>query len=162
MDYKIRNAEERDFLQISQLAENCSPMATERNSIYHIFVKFFNKTSLVVEDIENNTVIGFLLGFISQDKTNEAYVHLLCIDQSLRGEGLALKILDTFIQRVSSMGCNRISLISKPSNKRAIKFYLKHGFASYSSDETVEEDGINVFKGYDGPGCDKIVFYKDI
>lgn len=162
MDYKIRNAEEGDFLQISQLAENCSPMATERNSIYHIFVKFFNKTSLVVENTENNAITGFLLGFISQDKTNEAYIHLLCIDKSLRGEGLALKILDKFIEVVTSRGCNKISLISKPNNKRAIKFYLKHGFKSYSSNETIKEDGINVFKGYDGHGCDKVLFYKDI
>lgn len=162
MDYEIRNAEEGDFIQISQLAENCRPMVSERNSIYHIFVKFFKKTCFVVENTENKTISGFLLGFISQDNINEAYVHLLCVDVSLRGEGLALKILDRFIEDVSSMGCSKISLISKPKNKRAIKFYLKHGFKSQISKQTVEEEGINIFRGYDGPGCDKIVFYKDI
>ena len=49
-DLIIRNVVEEDFLVISEVAEKCSPMTTERNSIYHIFTKFFKNTSLVVED----------------------------------------------------------------------------------------------------------------
>jgi len=33
---------------------------------------------------------------------------------------------------------------------------------SLQSDETTEIDGINVFKDYDGPKDDKIVFFKSI
>jgi len=40
-DLIIRNVVEEDFLVIAEVAEKCSPMTTERNSIYHIFTKFF-------------------------------------------------------------------------------------------------------------------------
>ena len=60
------------------------------------------------------------------------------------------------------MGCNKVSLICKPSNKRAIKFYNEHNFVQQKSDKTVEINGIDVFKDYDGPDDDKIVFYKFI
>jgi len=49
-DFKIRNVVEEDFNEISVVAENCSPMTNERKSIYHIFTKFFKKTSLVIEE----------------------------------------------------------------------------------------------------------------
>jgi ribosomal protein S18 acetylase RimI-like enzyme len=160
-DLIIRNVVEEDFLVIAEVAEKCSPMTTERNSIYHIFTKFFKNTSLVVED-EDGSVRGFLLGFISQDNSENAYIHLLCLEKSLRGRKIAADLVNEFIKIVSSMGSKKISLITKPSNKTAIRFYNKIGFLSDKSDETVEIDGINVFKGYNGPGHDKIVFYKFI
>ncbi len=160
-DFIIRNVVEEDFIVISEVAEKCSPMTTERNSIYHIFTKFFKNTSLVVED-EDRRVRGFLLGFISQDNPENAYIHLLCLEKSLRGRKIAADIVNEFIKIISSLGCRKISLITKPSNKTAIRFYNKIGFLSDKSDKTVEINGINVFKGYNGPGHDKVVFFKFI
>jgi len=161
-DFKIRTVVEEDFNEISMVAENCSPMTNERKSIYHIFTKFFKKTSLVIIDDEDENVNGFLLGFISQDEPENSYIHLLCIEPSLRGQNMAFKLLDEFIKIVSARGCSKVSLICKPSNKRAIKFYNEHNFVQQKSDKTVEINGIDVFKDYDGPDDDKIVFYKFI
>ena len=96
-NFKIRNVVEEDFIAISHIAENCSPMTTERNSIYHTFTKFFKNTSLVLEDVDDKSIKGFLLGFISQDDPENAYIHLLCLDKSLRGNGIGLSIVDHFI-----------------------------------------------------------------
>ena len=159
-NFKIRNVVEEDFIAISHIAEKCSPMTTERNSIYHTFTKFFKNTSLVLEDVDDKSIKGFLLGFISQDDPQNAYIHLLCLDKSLRGNGIGLSIVDHFIHLVCAMGSKKVSLICKPYNQTAIKFYKKIGFISESSDKTVEVDGLNVYKCYDGPGDDKIVFYK--
>jgi ribosomal protein S18 acetylase RimI-like enzyme len=150
-NFKIRNVVEEDFIAISHIAENCSPMTTERNSIYHTFTKFFNDTSLVLEDDEDESIKGFLLGFISQNDPENAYIHLLCLENSLRGNGIGL---------VSARGSRKVSLICKPYNQTAIKFYKKIGFISESSDKTVAIDGLHIYEDYDGPGEDKIIFYK--
>ncbi|MBZ2165610.1 hypothetical protein [Methanobacterium spitsbergense] len=50
IDFKIRNVNEEDFIEISKVAEKCSPMTNERNAVYHLFTKFFKNTSLVVEN----------------------------------------------------------------------------------------------------------------
>ena len=52
----------------------------------------------------------------------------------------------------------KVFLICKPYNKAAIIFYSKIGFSSLQSDETTEINGVNVFKDYDGPKDDKIIF----
>jgi len=120
------------------------------------------KLLLYIIDEEDENINGFLLGFISQEEPENSYIHLLCIEPSLRGQNMVLKLLDEFIKIVSAKGCSKVSLICKPSNKSAIKFYNKHNFVPQKSDKTVEIGGINVFKDYDGPDEDKIVFYKFI
>jgi ribosomal protein S18 acetylase RimI-like enzyme len=159
-NFKIRNVVEEDFIAISHIAEKCSPMTIERNSIYHIFTKFFNKTSLILEDTKDGSIKGFLLGFISQNDSKNAYIHLLCLDNTFRRTGMGLRILDHFINLVSDMGSIKVSLICKPYNHNAIKFYKKIGFIPEETDKTVEKDGLNLYEDYDGPGDDKIVFYK--
>jgi ribosomal protein S18 acetylase RimI-like enzyme len=157
---EIRNVIEEDFIKISHLGEKCSPMINERNSIYHIFTKFFKNTSLVVED--NGVIKGFILGFISQDEPKKSYVHLLCVEHSLRGQNIASNLIDEFIKIVSAYSCSEVFLICKPSNKRALKFYNKIGFVSLKSNRTVKVENFNLFIDYDGPKDDKIVFYKSI
>ncbi|MGB9844207.1 GNAT family N-acetyltransferase [Methanothermobacter tenebrarum] len=154
----IRNVKERDFIKIAELALKCKPMATERNSIYHLFTKFFSNTSFVAE--EDHRMIGFLLGFISQDNPKEAYIHLLCVHPRFRGYGIASKLLKEFIENVKRKNIRRISLITKPINKRAISFYKKHGFKDYKGPETKKIGDVNVFKGYNGEGEDMVLFEK--
>ena len=160
LDFKIRNVIEEDFIKISQVAEYCSPMTNERKSIYHLFTKFFKKTTLVVTG--NGEINGFLLGFISQEDPESSYIHLLCLKHAFRGQNIASNLVDEFIKIVSSLGCRKVFLICKPNNKAAIRLYTKIGFSSLQSDETTEIDGIDVFKDYDGPKDDKVVFFKSI
>lgn len=154
----IRNVKEGDFIKIAELARKCKPMATERNSIYHLFTKFFSSTSFVAE--ENHRIIGFLLGFISQDNPKEAYIHLLCVHPRFRGDSIASKLLREFIETVKRKNIRRISLITKPINKRAISFYKKHGFKDYKGPQTEKIGDVNVFKDYNGKGEDMILFEK--
>ncbi len=169
----IRQAKEQDFRDIAQLAEKCSPMATERNSIYHIFTHFFQNTVFVAEvevtryDNDSQTdsqkgLIGFLLGFKSQRDTEESYIHLLCIDPNYRGRGIALKLIKKFLKVVGNMGTNKILLITKPINKKAIKFYEKLGFQKNVGYETIKVNGIDAVKDYNGKGEHMVVFQKII
>ncbi|MGB4611832.1 MAG: GNAT family N-acetyltransferase [Methanothermobacter thermautotrophicus] len=156
----VRNAREEDFLAIAELAHECPPMVTERNSIYHIFTRFFSTTSFVVED--GGEIRGFLLGFISQDNPSEAYIHLLCVSPSLRGSGIARMLLERFTVTVKGMGARDIYLITKPSNHRAIRFYLKNGFRPVEKGKTVEAGPVMAVADYNGPGEDMVVFRKSI
>ena len=110
--FKIRNTFEEDFIKISQFGEKCSPMINERKAIYHIFTKYFKNTSLVLE--ADGNIKGFLIGFISQENNENAYIHLLCIDKDLRGQNMASNLLEEFISIVSSLGCKKVFLVCKP------------------------------------------------
>jgi len=157
---KIRNVREEDFIKIAELSRKCNPMATERNSIYHLFTKFFSGTSFVAE--ESQGIIGFILGFLSQDNPREAYIHLLCVHPNHRREGVASNLLEKFINEVKKKEIERISLITKPVNRRAISFYKKHGFINRKRPGTYKVGDINVFRDYNGEGEDMVIFEKSV
>ena len=158
-DLKIRSTLEEDFVEIADLAENCSPMETERNSIYHIFTKFFRSTSFVAE-LPSGELGGFLLGFISQENPEEAYIHLLCVDPKMRGKHIGKKLVEKFTEEAALKNCKKIYLITKPVNWNSISFYKKLGFLEDKSLETINILGTNAVKNYNGMGQHMVVFYK--
>lgn len=159
--YNIRQVKEDDFLSIAEIATYCPPMVIERNSIYHLFTKFFKKTSLIIE-LENNKIIGFLLGFISQDDPRDAYIHLLCVFPQWRNKGLAKALVDEFINILNEKGCSRIYLITSPGNKKAINFYLKMGFKIENKGQEIIINGVKTIKNYNGPGEHKLICTKQL
>ena len=52
-----------------------------------LFLEHFAGTSLVAEDAEG-ALVGFCIGFVSQDHPDEAYVHFLGVRPDQRGSGL--------------------------------------------------------------------------
>lgn len=157
--YNIRNAVEEDFRAIAEIAAYCPPMVTERNSIYHIFTKFFKTTSLVIEH-ENKKIIGFLLGFISQDDPQEGYIHLLCVMPPWRNKGLAKGLVEEFLDILRKEGCQRVHLITSPGNRKALSFYEKMEFKISNEGEEIVINGVKTSKNYNGPGEHKLICTK--
>lgn len=155
----IRNTLEEDFIKIADLGEKCEPMETERNSIYHIFTKYFKSTCFVAE-LSSGKIGGFLLGFISQENPEESYIHLLCVDPKIRGRNIGKKMIDAFIKMAAARGCKKVNLITKPINWNSIAFYKKLGFLEEKSGESMTVLGTTAIKNYDGPGEHMVVFYK--
>lgn len=161
MEFNVRNTEEKDFVEIADLAENCAPMETERNSIYHIFTKFFKSTSLVAES-EFGEIIGFVLGFISQENAEEAYMHLLCTDPKRRGKGIGSSLVEKFLEIAALKNCKKVYLITKPINWKSISFYRNLGFLEDKSEDIINIMGVPAIRNYDGRGEHMVVFYKDL
>lgn len=159
--YNIRQVQEDDFLTIADIATYCPPMVTERNSIYHLFTKFFKSTSLIIES-DDKKVLGFLLGFISQDDPTEAYIHLLCVIPQWRNKGLAKDLIDEFLNILSEKGCSKINLITSPGNKKALNFYMKMGFKIENEGREIIINGVKTIKNYNGPGEHKLICTKQL
>ncbi len=161
MSFQIRQVKEDEFLLIAELSHKCLPMVTERNSIYHIFTKFFQNTSLVVQN-ESGHLIAFLLGFISQVNPEHAYIHLLCVDPIFRRNKIASSLIKEYIKIVSSKGCSKIYLITGPENKTSQTLYGKMGFKALKNDKTFEIKGVSAVKDYNGPNDHKVLLYLNI
>ncbi len=158
-NFKVRNTIEEDFVDIADLGEKCSPMAIERNSIYHIFTKYFKSTSFVAE-LGSGEIVGFLLGFISQENPEEAYMHLLCVDPKIRNMGIGRALVDQFFEAASLKGCKKVYLITKPINWKSISFYRNLGFEEDKSGNTINIMGTTAIKNYNGLGEHMVVFFK--
>lgn len=159
---KVRNVQGDDFLKIAELAEKCSSITKEKNSIYHMFTKFFRNTSFIVKDSAEKGVLGFLLGFISPVDPNNAYIHILCVKPGFGKENIATHLLQSFFEVLRDKGCRKVYLLTKPRNKVAVSFYKTLGFKEYENDKTIAIDGLNIIRNYNGPGEHRVVFFKII
>ncbi|MER6026266.1 GNAT family N-acetyltransferase [Streptomyces sp. NPDC001851] len=123
-----------------------------------LFLQFFSGTSLVLEDEAG--IRAFLIGFHSADNDQEAYIHFVGVDPGLRGQGAARRLYTTFIRHAAEVGRTEVRAITSPGNTGSIAFHRAMGFTLESGDREV--DGLPLHSDYDGPGQDRVCFYKKI
>jgi GNAT superfamily N-acetyltransferase len=126
------------------------------NQLHKLFFIHFQQTCFVYE--ENDLLLGFLIGFISQTNKNEAYIHYICVHPEYRQMKIARTLYEAFINCVQQEGCNTIRCITSPMNKSSIAFHTKMGFSIEGGD--AEIDGIQISSDYGGKGQDRVLFYK--
>ncbi|UGY90981.1 GNAT family N-acetyltransferase [Streptomyces gobiensis] len=123
-----------------------------------LFLQFFSSTSLVLEDEAG--IKAFLVGFYSADNANEAYVHFVGVDPALRGQGLGRRLYTVFLQRAARAGRQEVRAITSPANTGSVAFHQAMGFDLEKGDREI--DGLFVHSDYDGPGQDRVCFYRRI
>jgi ribosomal protein S18 acetylase RimI-like enzyme len=157
---RIRNVKEEDFFEIMNLASKCAPIPVERDSIYHLFTKYFANTCFVAE--RDNQIVGYILGFISQLEKNVAYIHNICIAPDLRRKKIGSSLYQKFFQNMKNEKCQKIFLIINPINKFSIKYHESLGFNVLNVGEEIFVDGVPASKDYNGLGKHMVVMCKSL
>jgi len=155
---RIRTVKEKDFLEIMKLASKCDPIPVERDSIYHLFTKYFADTCFVAE--RDNKIVGYILGFISQLEKNVAYIHNICIAPDLRRKKIGSKLYQKFFKKMEEKKCKKIFLIINPINKLSINYHKSLGFDVSNVGEEIFIEGFRASKDYNGPGKHMVVMCK--
>lgn len=156
----VRNTFPGDFIEIANKSIEWADIVIERESIYHLLTEHFRGTCFVAED--RGDVIGYLLGYRSQSRPEEAVVHLVQVAPRLRGNGVGRRMFNQFQAAVKAMGCIRIATHSRPENNSCNRFYKAMGFEIVGGDNTVEVNGMPAVKDYNGPGKHRVVWIKKI
>jgi GNAT superfamily N-acetyltransferase len=154
MDGKILQLTKPDFDQI--ISEVAAFWGNERTLAFHhpIFLYEFGNTAYVIK--ENDTVIAYLFGFISQTAP-VAYVHLIGTRNSHKRQGLGRRLYAHFIAYATERGCRELKAITTSTNRASITFHKSLGMI-VNGEET--ENGVPVIKNYSGPGQHRVVFSK--
>ena len=143
------------------VARRAWPEFKERESIYHIFCKFFNQTCFVCE--HDVSVAAFLLGFISQVDHTQAYIHLVAVDPAWQRQRLASQLYEKFFQRAGTdLPHCEVGLIVNPDNAGSLAFHEKLGFRPNVHGETISIDGVLAVKDYNGPGHPMVPFSRPL
>jgi len=115
-----------------------------------LFFLHFEGTSFVAERADG-TLAGFLVGFLSQTSTDEAYVHYIGIAPDQRGSGLGRDLYERFFDAARSAGRTVVRCVTSPANESSVAFHQALGFEV----DRVAED-------YDGPGEDRVLLVKSL
>lgn len=113
-----------------------------------LFFVHFEGTSFVVDD-EDGQLAGFVIGFISQARPDEAYVHFVGVDPERRGQGLGRRLYERFFEAARARGCEVVRCVTSPANTGSVAFHEALGF-------TVER----VAQDYDGEGEDRALLVR--
>ena len=123
-----------------------------------LFFVHFRPTSFVVE--HEGTVVGFLIGFVSQAFPDEAYIHFVGVHPEFRRAGLARMLYEEFFTAVGKVGCRIVRCVTSPVNRDSILFHRALGFSVADNGKII--DGIPVFEAYDGKNEDRVLFSKNL
>ena len=118
-----------------------------RDMLPRLFFTHFRETSFVAE--VDGELAGFLVGFLSQTFTGEAYVHFVGVAPASRGAGVARSLYERFFAAARANGRTAVRCVTSPANESSIAFHARLGF----------EPG-PPRPGYDGPGEDRVLLSK--
>ncbi|WP_226530653.1 GNAT family N-acetyltransferase [Metabacillus niabensis] len=144
-----RNVTENDYFKIIDVINDWWGGREMTHLLPRLFFEHFQSTSFIVED-ENNRLLAFLIGFVSQTHPNEAYIHFVGVNPEVRKEGLGSELYNLFFSNVRILGCNTVKCITSPINEGSVAFHKSMGFA------------VTLGTDYEGKGQDRILFSKYI
>jgi GNAT superfamily N-acetyltransferase len=156
MTVQIREIRPADYRPVISVVDDWwggRPMA---DMLPHLFFEHFTDTSFAAEI--DGELAGFLVGFVSQSRAGEAYIHFVGIRPDERGSGLGRQLYERFFAAVRERGCGLVRSVTSPVNSGSVRFHRRMGFEVEPGDKEV--NGIQVAADYDGAGNDRVRFVK--
>jgi ribosomal protein S18 acetylase RimI-like enzyme len=126
-----------------------------------MWFRHFTGTSWLAED-EAGRPVGFLVGFISPDRPDEAYIHMVATSPNHRTVGLGRTLYERFFEDVRARGVRRVSAITWPGNRVSVGFHRAMGFTPADGPGTQNLYGTPAYAAYDADGEDRVVFSREL
>jgi len=134
---KIRNITPADYTKIIEVMPEWWGGRDLTSSVLKVFFIYFCDTSYVVE--ANGKIVGFLIGFLSQVKQHEAYIHFAGVDPEFRKQGVGRKLYKKFFESCKSRSVKVIRSCTSPINRLSIQFHKAIGFKILPGDAIVDD-----------------------
>jgi GNAT superfamily N-acetyltransferase len=81
-----------------------------------LFFQHFANSSYLVERVDRR-LVAFLIGFLSQSRPDEAYIHFVGVDPVLRRVGLAAALYRRFFEHAKQRGARSVAAITSPGKR---------------------------------------------
>lgn len=152
----IRHIEPEDCGAILDVASNWWGSNYSSDMFSKWYIQHFCDTCLLAE--EDEKMIGFIMGFLSQSNPDEAYIRIIMVDPNFRGKGIGRELYERFFERVGVLGRSVIRCVTAPRKKDSIAFHTRLGFSIES--QVHELEGVPICLNYDGRGGNRVIFKK--
>lgn len=160
-DLTIRRPIEADHARIVGQVDEWWGGRRVHDLLPRLWFRHFTGTSWVVED-PAGAMVGFLVGFVSPDHPEQAYVHMVGVSPNLRRSGLGTALYTRFIADVAGHGVLHVGAVTWPGNRVSVAFHLAMGFRPDDGPGTQRLYGTAAYPDYDSPGDDRVAFTLDL
>ncbi len=127
----------------------------------HLWFEHFAGTSWVAESGDGR-LAGFLVGFMSQDDPQTAYIHMAGVNPNLRRAGLGRQLYERFFEDVAARGARRVAAVTWPANRISVAFHTAMGFRPDERPGTQRLYGTPSWADFDGDGEDRVRFSREL
>jgi ribosomal protein S18 acetylase RimI-like enzyme len=126
-----------------------------------LWFQHFTGTSWLAEE-RGGRPVGFLVGFISADRGEEAYVHMIGTSPNHRRVGLGRDLYQRFFDDARALGARRVTAITWPGNPISVKFHRALGFVPSEGPGSQNLYGTPAYADFDADGEDRVVFSREL
>lgn len=124
-----------------------------------LWFQHFTGRSWIAETADGR-LAGFLIGFISPDHPDVAYIHMVSTDPNLRRRGVARALYERFIADVQAAGVRQVRAVTWPGNRISIAFHTALEFTPDDGPGTQRLYGTSAVPDFDGDGEDRVLFSR--
>jgi ribosomal protein S18 acetylase RimI-like enzyme len=160
-DVRFRRPVESDHRFLVDRVDEWWGGRRQRQLLPRLWLQHFNGTSWIVED-EGGTTIGFLVGFISPDHPDQAYIHMVGTNPNRRRTGLGRALYERFFEDVMTRGVRHVTAVTWPGNRASVDFHRALGFTPADEPGTQRLYGTPAHPDYDAEGEDRVVFSREL
>lgn len=114
-DVAIRSASMADGAAVWRLVKESKVLDVNSSYAYLLFLDRFGATSVVAET-DDGGVVGFVTGFRPPESPDVVFVWQVAVDASMRGRGLARRMLDALVGLDACRGVRFLETTVTPSN----------------------------------------------
>jgi GNAT superfamily N-acetyltransferase len=124
-----------------------------------LWFQHFAGTSWVAE-APDGRLVGFLVGFISPEHPDDAYIHMAGTGPNHRRSGLGRTLYERFFDDVRAREARRVTAVVWPGDRVSVEFHRAMGFTPADGPGTRNLYGTPAYPDYDGEGDDRVVFSR--
>jgi ribosomal protein S18 acetylase RimI-like enzyme len=155
----IRPAEPADYDRVIRVVDEWWGGRQMADMLPRLFFDHFSDTCFVADD-DAGRLAGFIVGFLSQSKSGEAYVHFVGVAPEHRRAGLANRLYERFFEAARAADRDVVHAVTSPVNAVSIAAHRAMGFEVVAG--SGKADGVAFHPGYDGDGRDRVLFERSL
>lgn len=145
---KIRAMTKTDFDALRAVVDAWWGGRAMQALLHPVYLYQFGNMAFVAE--RDGILAGFVVGFVSQTRRDEAYIHLVGTSPDFRKQGVARILYEHFFSQAQAENCRQVKAITSSANQVSIDFHQHMGFQ------------LSLEKNYSGPGQDRVVFVRTL
>lgn len=158
---RLRRPVEADHGPVASVVDDWWGGRRLHDLLPRLWFQHFTGTSWIAET-DDGRLAGFLVGFVSPDHPDEAYVHMVATNPNLRKRGVARELYEAFFADVAARGVRRVKAITWPGNRVSVEFHRAIGFRVDDGPGSAPIYGTPAFADYDYSGEDRVVLVRKL
>ena len=123
----FRRPTEDDYLRVVGVVDDWWDGRALHVILPRLWFQHFTGTSWLAEDADGR-LAGFLVGFVSPDRPEIAYCHMIAADPNLRGAGVGRRLYERFFADARAAGAREVHAVTWPGNRSSVAFHRAMGF----------------------------------